>query len=268
MKALSFNKMICVVLAICVAGCKETLYSSLSELEANEMVSVLAAADVESKRVRGKDGVYELQVHGDDIAIATVLLKAAGLPKQKFQSLGDVFSSSGIIGTPFEQQARYIFAMNQELSRTTSEIDGVESARVIVNAPLVDRYNRNSTSSTASVTIHYEAGFDTQSSIIKIKQIVAHSVPNLDYDDVSVVFFPANSLQIEVPTETEETPVNSAAILGQSGTAQMSIRQVILLLLAISIPIAVMLNWSARTNHHARRTREDLRAHADLTGRQ
>lgn len=172
-----------------LTGCKEVLFSNLEEIETNEMVAILEAAGISSSRVREKDAGYNLLVEEVDIGTATTLLRNEGYPKEKFATLGDIFSADGIVGTPFEQHARYIHAMNQELSRTISTIDGVSSARVFITAPAKERYAREAPRASASITINYESNFKTQENIPKVKLIVAHSVPNLDYDDVAIAMF-------------------------------------------------------------------------------
>jgi type III secretion protein J len=205
------------LVAVCcasLAGCKEVLFSGLEETEANEMVAVLAAAGVKSHRERDKDSIYALLVEEDDVATATTLLRTQGYPRPKFQSLGDVFSSEGIVGTPFEQQVRYIHAMNEELSRTITSINGVKSARVFITAPAKDRYESEAPPASASVTINHEVGFNAEAEVSKIKTIVAHSVPNLDYDDVAVALFAAGgpAVQVNEPAK-DDYPVYEARLV-------------------------------------------------------
>jgi len=181
--------------ALLLAGCKETLYSNLDERQANEMVAVLAVSNIESWRSRDKKNIYEISVDRSDVAQSILVLKNQGLPRESFLSLGDVFSADGIIGTPFEQHARFIHAMNQELSRTISEIPGVRSARVFVTSPPKTRYERTDPPASASVAIRYDTSFDPGVQVSKIKMIVAHSLKNLNYDDVVVALF-----KIETPS--------------------------------------------------------------------
>ncbi len=185
-----------------VAGCKEVVYSGLSEVEANEMVAILEASGISSGRERDKDGVYSLLVEGADVAPAITILKTEGYPRKKFRSMGDIFSAEGIVGTPFEERARFIYALNEELSRTISTISGVRSARVHIMLPATSRFDRDAKSSRASVTIHFEEEFAAQQFVPTIKTLVAHSVPNLEYENVAVALFPvggASVVRIERP---------------------------------------------------------------------
>ncbi len=176
------------------------------------MVAVLAASGVTAGRERDKDNIYAVLVYEDEVAAATTLLRSKGFPRPKFQSLGEVFTAEGIVGTPFEQHVRYIHAMNEELSKTISLIGGVKSARVLITAPPKDRYATEASPASASVMINHEHEFDADAEISKIKAIVAHSVPNLDYDDVAVVLFLAAG-----PSVTLNEPVEKGGEIFEAG---------------------------------------------------
>lgn len=194
--------LLCVTLAL--MGCKEVLYSTLTENEANEMVAILDASGITAKRERDTDGNYALKVEGEMVADAVTILRNAGYPRQRFRSLGDVFANEGLVGTPFEERARFMFAMNEELSRTISEIDGIRSARVQVMIPAPDKYASVATPATASVALLFEPGYDLSPLVPNIKSLVAHSVPDLDYDDVSVAMFPVDVMTLPTaPAATE-----------------------------------------------------------------
>jgi type III secretion protein J len=173
-------------------GCKEVLYSTLTENEANEMVAILDSGGITAKRERDTDGNYALTVDGAMVPDAVTILRNAGYPRQRFKSLGDVFANEGLVGTPFEERARFMFALNEELSRTISEIGGIRSARVQVMIPAPDKYASATVPATASVALLFEPGYDLSPLVPNIKSLVAHAVPNLSYDDVSVAMFPVD----------------------------------------------------------------------------
>ncbi len=183
-------RVILLVALFAVAGCKEVLYSDLSEREANEMVAVLEAGGIAAGRERSKDGIYDITVDEALVASAVNLLQAAGYPKQRFQSLGDVFAGDELVGSPFNERARFMHAMNEELSRTIGEIEGVRSARVQVMIPAEDKYDPTPPAATASVAVMYDQRRDLSADVPVIKTLVAHSVPNLSYDNVAVALFP------------------------------------------------------------------------------
>jgi len=177
---------------VLLAGCKETLYSNLQEVDANEMVSVLEASGISASRSRDKKGIYEVLVDADQVAVAVSILRNEGLPRESFKNIGDIFSTDGVVTTPFAEKARFIYALNEELSATISAIKGVKGARVFITMSSPEsRFSREIIPSRASVTIQYEKGFVKNLFVPSIKTLVSHSVPNLEYDGVVVVLFPA-----------------------------------------------------------------------------
>ncbi len=179
-----------------LAGCKEVLYSELTETDANAMVAHLDAAGISASRKADKDGIYAILVQSADIPGAITVLNNEGLPRKSFQSIGTIFNAEGIVGTPFEERARFIYAMNEELSRTLSAIHGVTTARVHIMLPETQRFAQDAPISRASVAIHYEDGFAAQQHVPTIKTLVSHSVQNLEYDNVAVALFAAETLQV------------------------------------------------------------------------
>lgn len=198
-----------------LSGCKETLYSGLHETEANAMVAVLASAGIDASRDRDKKNVYAVLVASADVPSSITLLMNAGFPREQFQSLGDVFGADRMIGTPFEQHARFMHAMNQELSQTLTRISGVRSARVFVTAPPKDRYDPAPARARALVTLYHEAGFDPEPNVARIKSIVMFSVADLSYDDISVVMFPAGGPEVtlDAPAGASAVPVAASATI-------------------------------------------------------
>ena len=236
--------LLCATLAL--TGCKEVLYSALSENEANEMVAILDASGITAGRERDKDGNYAIKVHDDLVATAITVLRNAGYPRQRFQSLGDVFANEGLVGTPFEERARFMFALNEELSRTISEIDGIRSARVQVMIPAPDRFAKVASPATASVAIMFESGYDIAPMVPNIKTLVSHSVPDLDYDKVSVAMFPVNAPVLSVLQAGEEKgpgaevapKVTAMGVMPRSFSGPLA--AVVILLVLISAVCALM----------------------------
>lgn len=183
--------------SLTLAGCKEVLYSNLTEASANEMVAHLDAAGIPATRRSDKDRVYVIMVEAAYVPAAITVLGNEGLPHKTFETIGTVFDAEGIVGTPFEERARFTFAMNEELAQTISSISGVRSARVHVMLPPTTRFERAAAPSSASVTINYEDNFDAPRHVPTIKNLVSHAVPDLAYDNVAVALFPIATL---VPT--------------------------------------------------------------------
>src|SRR5207244_7341396 len=112
---------------------------------------------------------------------ATNILKEAGLPKQEFQTMGQIFKKDGLVSSPMQERAQMIFALSQELSRTVSEIDGVLSARVHLVLPENDPLRQQLVPSSASVFIRHFANVAISDLILQIKTLVATGLAGLSY---------------------------------------------------------------------------------------
>lgn len=198
-------------LLLALVGCKADLYTKVQEREANEMLAVLLKNGVDALRVAAKDGTITIQVEQTQIASAIDLLNGEGLPRHAFKSLGEVFSAAGLIASPIEERARYVYALSEELSRTISDIDGVLSARVHVVLPKNDLLRRDTTPSSASVFIRHDSRANLSILLPQIKMLVANSIEGLTYDKVAVVF-----VSVERPA-LEPRPAAAAGLAQASG---------------------------------------------------
>ena len=194
--------MAALVAMLLLCGCQTQLYASLPEQEANEMLALLLNGELTATKIQAKDGTHTLMVDEKQFAAAVDLLRVRGYPRERFSTIDDVFKPSGLINSPMQEQARFLWALGQELSRTVSQIDGVLTARVQVVLPDNDLLQRDPTPSSASVFVRYDESSRVASLVSQVKMLVANSVQGLTYDKVSVVL---------VPVPHVETPVRPPA---------------------------------------------------------
>jgi type III secretion protein J len=191
-------KLTALALVFCaLAGCQVELYSKLGEREANDMIALLHKNGIGAERSFAKDGTNQIKVEESQLAQAIELLKANGLPRRTFTNMGEVFKSSGLISSPTEERARFIYALSEELSRTISDIDGVLSARIHVVLPKNDLLRQDATPSSASVFIRHDARAPLKSLLPHVKMLVANSIEGLSYEKVSVVLVPVERPSVE-----------------------------------------------------------------------
>ncbi len=178
-------------LALALSGCgKVELYSALPEQEVNEMLALLLSSQVHGDKFAGKDETYGIRVPKRDVERSIQLLKSKGYPRRVYTGLGDVFAKSGVVSSSIEQEAKYTYAITQELSETLGHIDGVLAARVHVSlgqhAP-----GQKSQHAVASTFIKYDPSYDVEGLKPQIKDLVANSVAGLNPDDIAVVLVPS-----------------------------------------------------------------------------
>ena len=234
------------VALLLLAACKTQLNAGLTERQANEETALLLRSGIPASRdVDPKTGTLTVWVEQSRFADAVDLLRVHGLPKQHFDSIADVFKGNGLVVSPTEDRARMVYALDEELSRTISDIDGVLSARVNIVIPDNDPLQQNVPPASASVVVRYRPDSRVDTLMPQIKMLVAGGVAGLSYDKVDVVLLPAAMQQPETqPMQMEEV----YGIWVYRGSAQ-AVRLLLAAaagMLALLVGIGGRLAWGAR----------------------
>lgn len=179
-----------VLSGLAACGSSVTLYSSATEGEANELLSVLLDNGIKAEKIAGKEGV-SVSVDRAQVARALDILRARGLPREQFAGMGQIFRKEGLVSSPLEERARYIYALSQELTNTLSQMDGVLTARVHVVLPERGEIGEAATPSTAAVFIKHQVGYSFDALKPQIRKLVTHAIPGLTEDRVSITLVSA-----------------------------------------------------------------------------
>lgn len=100
----------------------------------------------------------------------------------------ELFNNTDFSTTEFTQKINYQRALQGELARTVSSIDGVASARVHLVLPESGFLRRQAVRPTAAVTVAMEAGAQlNQGQVQGIQKLVAATVPSIMIDDIAVL---------------------------------------------------------------------------------
>ena len=182
-----------------LAGCKTELYASLPEQDANEMMAILQTQGISAEKLRAKDGTETVSVDKAQFSEAMTLLQSHGLPHKKFDNIGEIFKASGLVASPMQDRARFLYALSQELSfHRIGNRWGVDRAGR-GGAADNDIMQRNPTPSSASVFVRYDSKSHVDQLVPQIKMLVANSVEGLSYDKVSVVLVPVVRIDAAAP---------------------------------------------------------------------
>lgn len=253
------------VLGLCLlilAGCgRQSLYSRLTEQQANEVEAALLEAGIGArKRELPKDAGFSVEVAQGDVPDAMRVLHERGLPRDLPDTLGKVFEKEGFVSSPLEERARYLYALSQELESTLMSIDGVVLARVHIALPQRDLLSDESESASASVIIVESPGSGLRERETDFKAIVTDGIEGLDdVNRVTVKFFTRGAHAATAAEDEQLSPpaaaLSSAMPAPSSSTPLFLALSGLVLLLVVSITLAVGL-WMQRT----RQTRQHYTA--------
>jgi type III secretion protein J len=206
-------KVLCIaVLALLLAACSRhvELMSAMPEAEANEVLAALQNAGIHADKTPGKEGMVGVSIEAAQVGRAMDLLRAKGLPHERHAGMGQVFKKEGLISSPLEERARYLYALSQELDATLSQIDGVIVARVHVVLPERGQAGDPASPSSAAVFIKYQEGFNLDVLQPQIRRLVNNSIPGLSPEKISIVLF---SSQAQAPKPMPPEPAANIALL-------------------------------------------------------
>ena len=225
--------LIVLVIATCfiLTGCREVLYSNLTEDDANEMLQTLLVRGVDAKKVNGAKDSFNIEVAKEDLVRALKIIKEHSLPKEQFASLGTVFSNSGMISSQTEEQARLCYAIAQELSATFSHIDGVLDAKVHVVLAQHNIASGITTPPSASVFIRHTKNSPVTNLISGIKDTVSKAVPGLDLKRVSVLTQEFNENIIKPSVKSKAWYENTLVIIACSFAAFILLTAIVVFIL-------------------------------------
>lgn len=226
------------LLQLVACSSRVELMASMPEGEANEVLAALQNASIEAQKVPGKEGMVGITIDAAQVGKAVDLLRAKGLPRERFAGMGQVFRKEGLISSPLEERARYLYALSQELGATLTQIDGVIVARVHVVLPERGGSGDPSLPSSAAVFIKHQERFNLDTVQPQIRRLVTNSIPGLTPEKVSIVLVSSQAADAPAPATNE-------AGGGPGGGAPYALVAVLAVLLALSLSASGWLAWKA-----------------------
>ena len=174
-----------------LAGCDEktTLFSGLEESQANAVMAALIGSGIAADKAPGDEGTWVVTIDRSNFATAANLCESKGLPRRRFNGVGEVFKKTGMVSSPSEERIRFMDAIAQDLSHTISMIEGVVDARVHVVLPENDPFAKNTLPSSAAVAIRTRWDADLSDAVPQVKSLVKNAIEGLAYEKITVTLF-------------------------------------------------------------------------------
>lgn len=163
----------------------QVLFGDLQAKEYSEIVVILQQTNVDYKINHSSGAVM---VPASKVQMLRMSLAAEGIPRSASQGMEMLNQDQGFGTSQFIERARYQRAMEEELSRSISEIYNVRSARVHLAVPKQSVFVRERKPPSASVVVNLYSGRNLEpGQVAAVTHMVASSVPNLSNKDVTIV---------------------------------------------------------------------------------
>lgn len=179
------------ILLACVllAACDKPLLQGLTERQANEVVAILLAQNIDaSKRSAGKAG-FVVDVPSADMADAVDVVQRENLPSAPRVEISSAFPADAMVSTPEGERARLYSAIEQRLEQSLARFEGVSEARVHVSYDtrrVASRRDEDVPMHVAALLVQRGDG-DADVLVQAVKRFLKNSFARVDYDNVSVL---------------------------------------------------------------------------------
>src|SRR5271157_1953104 len=192
------------------------LYGKLDEGEAAKVIAALDESKVPYQIGRGGGSIL---VPSDKVYQIRMQMAGKGIPRG--EGVGyEIFDKASFGVSDFVQRANYARAIQGELARTISQLDQVESARVMIVMPENRLLSDSLRKPTASVFVRVKGNAQLPTSAVNsIRFLVDNSVEGLQANNVSVVDNQGNVL-----SENQEND-SVAGLSGNQLTARRNFEQ-------------------------------------------
>lgn len=161
-----------------------TVFSNLNEQDAAAIVTKLKSGKVPYETADGGKTIKVPREKADDVRLSAA---ASGLPQSGVVGY-EVFDKTNFSTTDFNNKVNLQRALEGELDRTISRLDGVQSASVHLVMPEQALFAQQQQPTTASVALQLKPGVSlTPDQTKAITKLVSSSVQGLKPENVTVV---------------------------------------------------------------------------------
>ncbi|MDP3890241.1 flagellar basal-body MS-ring/collar protein FliF [Nocardioides sp.] len=160
------------------------LYGNLSSSDASAVIEQL---DTQGVPYRLANGGETILVPQDKVYATRIALSGEGLPTGSDGAGYSLLDSQDLSTSQFKEQTNFKRAMEGELARTITAIDGVQSAVVHLALPAKQVFAEKQDPATASVLVKTRTGQTLRPEQVQaVVNLVAASIDGLDTEEVTV----------------------------------------------------------------------------------
>jgi type III secretion protein J len=137
-----------------------------------------------------RENLYRVSVASDDVSIALVTLRNAGLPLERTPGVLDSIGESGLVPSRASERARWLVGTAGELERSLQALNGVLSARVHLAVPDADPLSLEERRAPSASVLLRHKGASPPLSAAEVQRLVSGAVSGLAAEHVAVVMHP------------------------------------------------------------------------------
>ncbi len=243
------NTIIIILIPLLVISCKKELLHSISEEQANDIITVLSDYGIIAEKISDssqESNTFNIVVEEEDYGLSWNILKENGLPREKIKGLSDVYQKQGLISSSTEEKALLIQAVKGEIEKTLETMDNVIKARVIISVPQFSSNPFSETKELSGVSVLLKIKRGSYVSKDTVKGILLGAISSIDKDRISVEIVEA----ISNTTKKNVTLTNIGPFILSRSYAKIIYFALITILAALSVTIIFLLflNFRKRNN--------------------
>lgn len=167
---------------------QEPNYQTLDyQVNSQNIASIVDVMDKNNIRYKIDEKRGMLLVASEDTQKARIKLSASGVPKDDGMSYMFLNANNSFGDTQFIENVKYLRALESDLAKTISAIEGISSAKVHIAMPQNNLFSDENNKPTASIVVWINPAMaNDQEKIRSIVGIVSGSVIGLDPKDISL----------------------------------------------------------------------------------
>ncbi len=158
----------------------------LTGIDPAETSKVTAALDEKGVKYEIQNNGTALAVEKSQKATARIALAEKGLPAAGNKKGMELFDTTKLGASDFQQQVTYQRALEGEIARTVEQVDGVSGAQIQLVLPQDQLFENEQSSAKAAVLLSGPSSTLQPGAVRGIAQLVASSVKGLKLSDVTI----------------------------------------------------------------------------------
>ncbi len=189
------------LLLLCTGCAKQAIIvNSVDEREANEIIVFLAGQGIDAVKVAmessgagggGGAAMWNISVDETQKYQAMAILNRAGLPRRPTNNLLKIFEQTGLVPSEMQEKIKYQAGLAAQIASVIRKFDGILDADVLLSVPEDNPLDPTAAKGrvSASVYVKHSGVLDDPNSHLntKIRRLVANAIPDLKYEDVTVI---------------------------------------------------------------------------------